>query len=455
MSAQTISETAVAPIWSGWQSTVINGLYPLQRFLSGSDRSAVFLTERTGEVRSNAAVKIIPVEQVTLSQLSHWRVATGLSHPHLIQLYDAGLCHFGGRQFLFVVMEYAEQTLSQVLAQRALTPDEVREMLPPTLEALTFLHAKGLVQGQLKPSNILVVGDQLKLASDSIRPAGAPRAGIAEISAYDPPEADHAAASPADDIWGLGMTLVEALTQSLPWRDEQAATVRLPLSMPPEFSDTAQRCLSYNPADRPPATDLEARPGRAPNLPMAPIPHPAVLEASPPATPIPQAPRQHRLTPRLATIGSVLILAVVWAGWQLFRTHSNSPQSAAVTGQLASLPPAVVPAVALQNPTAHLPGPAAAVLTGNHVQLPNVPRKALATIHGHFRIAVLVVVDHSGTVIRALLKNTGPSPYFARLALEAAMKSRFAPADRPGNREWQLRFEFTRSGVTGEASPGS
>ena len=483
MSAQTISETAIAPIWSGWQSTVINGLYPLQRFLSGTDRSAVFLTERTGEVLANAAVKIIPVEQVTLSQLSHWRLATGLSHPHLIQLFDAGLCHFGGRQFLFVVMEYADQTLSQFLSQRALTPEEVREMLPATLEALTFLHGKGLVQGQLKPSNILVVGDQLKLASDSIRPVGAPRAGIAELSAYDPPEAGHAAASAADDLWGLGMTLVEALTQSLPWRDERLETVRLPITIPPEFLDTLQRCLSYNPAGRPLATELEAQLGGAPKPPPAPVPHAAVPEASqplatdleaqledapkpplapvphatvpeasPPAAPIPESPRQRGLVLRLAIIGSLIVLAAVWAGWQRFRTHSNAQQSTVVTGQMASQQAAAVPASASPTSPAH---PATTAPPENHVQLPNVPRKALATIHGHFKIAVLVVVDHSGTVIRALLKNTGPSPYFARLALEAAMKSRFAPADRPGTRKWQLHFEFTRSGVTGEASPES
>jgi hypothetical protein len=89
-----------------------------------------------------------------------------------------------------------------------------------------------------------------------------------------------------------------------------------------------------------------------------------------------------------------------------------------------------------------------------HVQLPNVPRKALGTIHGHFTIVVLVVVDHSGAVIRGLLKNTGPSPYFARLTREAAKQWTFATTDEPGTREWLLRFEFTRSGVTGEATPG-
>jgi hypothetical protein len=453
MSVQPSSEMAAAPNWSGWQGALINGVYPLHRLLNGSERSAVFLTEFKGRADTNAAVKIIPIERVTLAQLTHWKLAIGLSHPHLIQLLDAGLCQLGGQQFLFVVMEYADQTLAQVLQQRALTADEVREMLPATLDALTFLHGKGLVHGHLKPANVLVVNDLLKLSSDSIRPAGAPRVGIVEPSLCDPPDADHAPFSAAGDIWGLGMTLVEALTQRLPSLDVQS--VGLPTTVPPAFVDTVQRCLSYNPATRPSAADLAAQFGGAPQVPPAPpapIPQ-AVVRESPPVAPTPDSPRPRGLRPGIAAIVSTVFLAVVWAGWLLFRTHPSS-QPTAVTGPIAAQQPAV-PAIAAQSPTGHLPGPATTVPSGIHVQTPDVPPKALGTIHGHFRIGVLVVVDHSGTVIRALLQNTGPSPYFARRALDAAMKSRFAAADQPGNREWLLRYEFTRRGVTGDAVPRS
>jgi hypothetical protein len=454
MSVQTITDTAAPPNWSGWQNAVINGVYPLKRLLNGSERGAVFLTECQGRADLDAAVKIIPIERVTLAQLSHWKSATGLSHPHLMQLFDAGLCQLGGHQFLFVVMEYAEQTLCEVLRQRALTPEEVRELLPATLDALTFLHGKGLVHGHLKPANLLVVNDQLKLSSDSIRPAGAPRVGIAEQSLYDPPEATHTPYAAAGDVWGLGLTLVEALTQHLPSLDVQAVAVSLPTTVPQAFVDTVKRCLSYTPATRPLVADLAGQFAGVPKSAPAPAPQAAVREAPPAVAPIPQPTRQRGPAPNVAAIVSVIVLAAAWAGWQLLRTHRNF-QSASVTGPIVSQQPAVVPANTSQNPTAQPPGPAATVASVSHVQLPNVPRKALGTIHGHFRIAVAVVVDHSGTVIRALLRNTGPSPYFARLALEAAMKSRFAPADQPGTRQWLLRYEFTRSGVTGDANPGS
>jgi TonB family protein len=88
-------------------------------------------------------------------------------------------------------------------------------------------------------------------------------------------------------------------------------------------------------------------------------------------------------------------------------------------------------------------------------QIPTVPRSARETIHGHVKVAVLVIVDRSGNVIDALLENPGPSSYFARLAREAARKWRFAPADTQDSREWLLRFEFTRGGTTGHATPRS
>ena len=165
----------VTEFWPKWQSEVINGVYPLRRLLNGSDHSAVFLTECKAQDVANAAIKMVPAERVTLALLSDWRMAADLSHPHLIRLLDAGLCQLEGRQFLFVVMEHAEQTLAQVVPHRALTADEVQELLLPTLDALAFLHGNNLVQGQLKPTNLLVVNDQLKLASDTIRSTGKPR----------------------------------------------------------------------------------------------------------------------------------------------------------------------------------------------------------------------------------------------------------------------------------------
>jgi len=474
-----------------WQSEVINGVYPLRRYLSGSDHSAIFLTECKAQDVATAAIKIVPAERaLPEAQLSHWITAAGLSHPHLIRLFDAGRCQLGGRQFLFVVMEHAEQTLSQVLPHRPLTPDEAQEMLLPALDALAFLHGRNLVQGGLKPTNFLVVNDQLKLASDTVRPAGEPRASIAKASLYHPPEAKNGRLSPAGDIWGLGVTVVEALTQCLPaWPDERSETACLPTTLPLAFVDTVQRCLSHDPARRPTATDLQAQFKRTPDASVVSVPQAVVREAPAPVAPAQESPKERLLVPTIVAVAVLVLLVAVWAGLRLFQSHPGTRQSTSSTVQAPAQQTAAAAAATAQNPETPLPAPpevsapsagakpvqskpapprsvsgksnqpaqplADASPSVVHAQIPNVPRSARHTIRGHIKVAVLVIVDRSGNVIDALLENPGPSWYFARQAREAARKWKFAPADEQDSRQWLLRFDFNRKGATGHATPRS
>ena len=128
-----------------------------------------------------------------------------------MRLLDSGQCELDGQTCLFVVMEYAEESLSQILPYRALAPDEVQELLVPTLDALAFLHNENWIQGQLKPSNFLVVDDQLKLAVDTIRPVGVSQVVPRRPSIYDAPESDQGRVSAVSDIWALGVTLTCAI----------------------------------------------------------------------------------------------------------------------------------------------------------------------------------------------------------------------------------------------------
>lgn len=305
-------------VWTKWEGEIVSGAWPLRRLLSGSDHSGVFLTQDNAQNIANAAIKIIPTNPThTLAQLSQWRTAASLSHPHLIRLLDAGRCQLGGQQFLYVVMEYAEETLSQILPHRALTPDEVRDMMRPTLDALAFLHRKNLVHGQLKPPNVLVVDDQLKLASDTIRPAGASRASIDKPSLYDPPEAINGRISAAGDIWALGITLVEALTQCPPvWPDKRSEAASLPADLPTAFAETIGRCLSPNPADRPTVTDLEAQFNRAPQTVVLSSPQPVERRVTGETASPQKSPKQRLFVSIIAAL--LIISAAVWTGFRLF-----------------------------------------------------------------------------------------------------------------------------------------
>ncbi|HMI76627.1 MAG TPA: protein kinase, partial [Steroidobacteraceae bacterium] len=429
---------------------IVNGLFPLRRFLGRSNHSVVFLTEFRAQNLPKAAIKLVPADPaVDESQLARWQRVAALSHPHLIRILDSGRCKLGGHPFLFVVMEYAEQTLAQILPHRPLTPDEVREMLIPTLDALAYLHRKNLVQGQLKPVNFLVVNDQLKLASDTIRSAGDPAIVSAKPSVYDPPEAKNGAIEAAGDVWSLGITLVEALTQN--------PAAALGDSSDP-LTGVVRRCLTPNPAGRPTIPDLQTQ-----FSPASPA-HASAAHASaaPPAPPVSRLPADMKVPGKPAPAASasklrmlvpaiavgVIVLVAIWAGIRPFRSHSNSLPPTSSTAQSSSQP-SVAQAAASQNPATPMSA-AAAVL---HQEVPALSHGTRNSIRGQIKVTVLVTVDRSGNVVGETLENQGSSKYFARLGLEAAKKWKFTPADSQDSRQWLLQFEFTRSGAAGQAVP--
>ena len=329
-------------------------------------------------------------------------------------------------------------------------------MLRPTLDALAYLHSKNLVQGGLKPPNFLVVDDQLKLACDTIRPAGERTAGIAKPTLYDPPESKNGRISTAGDVWGLGITLVEALTQAPPaWSRDTTETVALPANLAPEFVDIAQRCLERDPAHRPTIAELVAQSKQAtPAIPATPAtPAPPESVAPPPGLNEPLVTRlstfhspKTRLLVTAITLGIVL-LWVIWTGVRLFHTHAEAVQPPAAAAPRS--PPAVSPPAAPESPKSSVAAALPAIL---HQEMPEISRSARESIRGVIKIAVRATVDRSGNVVGTALDNRGSSRYFARAATEAAKKWKFAPAVEQAPRTWLLQFEFTRSGTIGHAA---
>ena len=227
--------------WKQWQGQVVDHQFSLQQYLGGSDHSAVFLTQREGRLK--AAIKLIPANPENADrQLFQWRLATKLPHPHLIRIFQTGRCELGDQSLLYIVMEYAEEDLSQILPHRPLTPSETRDMLQPVLDALAYVHGKGFVHGHLKPANIMAIADQVKLSSDGLCAPGESN-GLRGTS-YSAPEAASGAISPPADIWSLGVTVVETLTQrKLTWDPAKPMEPVLPAELLAPFIEIARHCL--------------------------------------------------------------------------------------------------------------------------------------------------------------------------------------------------------------------
>jgi TonB family protein len=454
----------MAESWKQWEGTIVDGKFRLEQFLGGSDHSAVFLTQPS-EGGAKAAIKFVPASPQALDfQRTSWEQTARLSHPHLIRLFGGGQCRLGNLDLVYAVMECAEENLAQVLPDRALSADEARDTLGPVLATLQYLHGKGVAHGSLKPSNILAVQDQLKLSSDQIRAFGNP--GLPQDSSpYAAPEIARDRAQAASDVWSLGITLVEVLTQRAPERAANGQPI-IPSDLPEPFHEIVTHCLAWAPQDRWSIGQITER-----------------LEAvSPPPKPKPAgaAARLHANEPirqslplelgsgrrlMVSGISFLLVLFAIYAGSQLLHragsTGSSQPSGSSASDSSrrgdALGPDSSATARPYSSKSAPLaPESSAPSSRGQVLERvePTVSASARSTITGKIRVRADLTVDASGKVTEARLVTPGPSKYFASRALEAARRWTFVPARVDGQAaqtHWTLHFAFTRRGTEVDA----
>jgi eukaryotic-like serine/threonine-protein kinase len=499
--------------WKEWQGRVVNKEFRLGEFLGGSERAGVFVTQY-GPESLKAAVKLIPVgswdQAMPEAEIARLQSARGLSHPHLLQILEAGRTTLDDSDIIFVVMEYADEDLSQILPNRPLTGGEIREMLGPALEALSYLHGKGFAHGRLKPANVMAIGDQLKLSSDGISAIGQRRWTQQGRSEYDAPETEQSESLAASDVWSLGMLLVVALTQHLPGWDASGKQVLLPTDLPAPSDDIARHCLQRYPQDRCSVADIAARLGlrlaaqtvsetvaAKAGVPPAPTPRrsaAAPQSAAPTRIPTPQQriptpqsfpyKRRSNAGPYVA-VAAVLLIVGILVVPRLFRNGRINSQAVSLAADSTTEPDATAPAktsravgsdaVQAREQGASGDGAAGANLRASREEVerpaatraktsrrgltagqvaeqvvPEVPQSARDTIRGTVRVGVRLSVDTAGNVTEAELDNPGPSKYFARLALEAAQQWKFEPPKMQGQNvlsDWLLHFQFTGNGT--------
>jgi TonB family protein len=387
--------------------------------------------------------------------LSRLEPATKFGHPHLVHVFDAGYCELEGTSVVYVVMEYAEEDLSQILPQRALAPSEVSDMLVPLLDGLAYLHARGYVHGHIKPSNVLAVQDQLKLSVDQITEATDTNLPRRRMGMYDAPEILSGIATPESDVWSIGVTIVAALTQSVPGAGPTEADPNIAETIPEPFRAISRECLHIDPKQRCTLAELQARlqPGGRPE------PAPSQITS---VTPIPVDPvdEERGKWRFVIPLAAVLVLAVAGAIW-----HWGSPSEA--PGKSENIParqspvqqsqeaPVTAPSEPSKSEPAKNPSTeSSANGSVKHQVLPDLSRGSRSTISGTIKVTVSVEADSAGKVTDAHLKSSGPSRFFAGKALLAAREWEFtppAPDGKPSPSSWLLQFRFKRSGTQASA----
>jgi serine/threonine-protein kinase len=345
------------------------------------------------------------VKSGSVPRRSELEMAGRLAHPHIVAAYDAA--RLRGR--LVLVLEHVQGiNLAQLVREAGPLPVALAcEVVRQTALALGYLHSRGLVHRDVKPSNLLLVHDEASREKE-VLPDGQPLVKLIDLGLacpagqggrhvcgtldYIAPEhgIDPDAADIRSDLYSLGCTFYELLTGRVPFpgagswtakllrhRLEEADPVRL---LRPEVSPTlaavVERLMARDPDERyaDPAAVVEA---------LEQVAHVSVQE-NPAREEVSRAPSTARLSPRrFAAFGPWLLLATMLTGGTVGGLARLTVAPKAVSGSarsLEELPRSVVLVSGIEQPFTDL---------GDAVGL--APDGATLTLHGMgpFRTAPL------------------------------------------------------------------
>jgi serine/threonine-protein kinase len=221
-------------------------------------------------LKRQVAIKLLRPEYTQQDGLDRFRAearhAGSVSHPSIAQIYDYSEDDPSGEPYL--VMELVNgPSLAWLLNEGPLEPALAMRLIGQAARGLQAAHATGLMHRDIKPGNMLISpGWQVKITDFGI----ARLEGSAQLTrtgamictpAYLPPErAAGAPATPAADIYSLGIVAYECLTGEPPFTGEPIAVAlahqerrlpRLPQDVPAQVAGFVAGLTAKDPQARP------------------------------------------------------------------------------------------------------------------------------------------------------------------------------------------------------------
>lgn len=264
---------------AGAAATVLAGRYRLGPTIGAGSHASV---RAAFDLRLNrsVAVKLVDLDRHAECFETEVRILSGLRHPGIVQLFDAGVeTDYGGR-WGYLVCELLPGTLGD---WQPLTSAQLRPIAATLAAALAAVHEHGVVHRDIKPANVLLTDPTIAAGEPAVRLAdfdvasradqesvgerddGAPMAGTAR---YLAPELILGLdTTPASDVFSLGLVLLEALTGRPALTDDVAdwvwermnGAVTVPDWIDPSWQPVLTAMLANDPDRRPSAVELTRR----------------------------------------------------------------------------------------------------------------------------------------------------------------------------------------------------
>ncbi|MFY1653319.1 protein kinase domain-containing protein [Solwaraspora sp. WMMB762] len=193
------------------------------------------------------------------------RTMATINHPGVVDVYDYG----SDKHIAFLVMEYVEgDALSRTLSRVGrLTPARTMALIAQAADALHAAHEKGIVHRDVKPGNLLVrpngtlvLTDFGIARSEIVGQLTAAGSVLGTASYISPEQASGAVATPASDVYALGVVAYQCLSGRRPFEGDNPLEIAmkhvrevpraLPSDIPPVVRSFVERALAKDPSAR-------------------------------------------------------------------------------------------------------------------------------------------------------------------------------------------------------------
>jgi len=240
---------------------VVGQRYELLRQLRDEPWGEVWLAQDK-VLRAEVALKLLPPEapdRAGAEEFFELETTLGLKlrHPQIL-----GVLHVDrAERFLYLVEEpFAGESLaSQLTRQRHFLLPQALHLLELVARAMAFAHSQGVAHQSLNPRNILMEGQDLRVANFAFPPGNVDQALALELRAYEAPETVQGEQpTPGANVFSLGVLGFRLVAGSLPYplTFDEPFPYRLEAlpadleEIPIPLQNLLLRCLAVEPEDR-------------------------------------------------------------------------------------------------------------------------------------------------------------------------------------------------------------